>query len=91
MDWHTVWDPIAPLLTELADDPAWLAGVAVLGVDEHIWHHAPRPGMGPKELTGMVDLIKAADAKARSGPRRGCSTSCRAFRAGLRRLAPGTW
>ena len=36
VDWHTVWDAIAPILDELADDPARLAGVAVLGVDEHI-------------------------------------------------------
>jgi transposase len=36
VDWHTVWDAIAPLLAELADDPARLAGVEVVGVDEHI-------------------------------------------------------
>ncbi len=63
MDWHTLWDAIAPLLDALADDPARLAGVGVLGVDEHIWHHAPRPGKGPKELTGMVDLSSRPDAK----------------------------
>jgi transposase len=62
VDWHTVWEAIAPLLEALADDPARLAGVEVLGVDEHIWHHAPRPGKGPKELTGMVDLTKKPDA-----------------------------
>ena len=65
VDWHTVWDAIAPILGDLADDPARLAGVAVLGVDEHIWHHAPRPGKGPKELTGMVDLTKKPDAKGK--------------------------
>ena len=48
VDWHTLWDAIAPLLVELADDPARLAGVQVLGVDEHTWHHAPRPGKGPR-------------------------------------------
>ena len=58
VDWHTVWDAIKPLLAELADDPARLAGVETLGVDEHIWHHQPRPGKGPKELTGMVDLTR---------------------------------
>ncbi|MCZ3386651.1 MAG: ISL3 family transposase [Actinomycetia bacterium] len=58
VDWHTLWDAIAPLLVDLADDPARLQGVTVLGVDEHIWHHSPRPGKGPKELTGMVDLTK---------------------------------
>ncbi len=55
----TVW-AIEPILDELADDPARLAGVAIRGVDEHIWHHAPRPGKGPKELTGMVDLTVRA-------------------------------
>jgi len=65
VDWHTVWDAIEPLLQGLADDPGRLAGVEVLGVDEHIWHHAPRPGKGPKELTGMVDLTKRPDAKGK--------------------------
>jgi transposase len=58
VDWHTVWSAIAPLLSELADDPARLAGVTTLGVDEHIWHHTPQPGKGPKELTGMVGLTR---------------------------------
>ncbi len=65
VDWHTVWDAIAPLLAELADDPARLAGVEVLGVDEHIWHHSPKPGKGPKELTGMVDLTRHDTTPAR--------------------------
>jgi len=65
VDWHTVWDAIAPLLAELADDPARLAGVVVLGVDEHIWHHSPKPGKGPKELTGMVDLTRRDTTPAR--------------------------
>jgi hypothetical protein len=58
VDWHTVWDAIRPLLAELADDPARLAEVEVLGVDEHLWHHTPKAGKGPKELTGMVDLTR---------------------------------
>jgi transposase len=58
VDWHTVWDAIAPLLAELAEDPDRLAGVDTIGVDEHIWHHQPRPGKGPKEMTGMVDLTR---------------------------------
>ncbi|MEI2826980.1 MAG: hypothetical protein V9F04_11655 [Dermatophilaceae bacterium] len=38
--------------------------MTTLGVDEHIWHHvSTKPieqgGRGPKELTGMVDLIRA--------------------------------
>jgi hypothetical protein len=39
VDWHTVWDAIAPLLHELAGDPARLTGVDTLGVDEHIVRH----------------------------------------------------
>lgn len=66
VDWHTLWSAIKPLLRQLADDPARFEGVAVLGVDEHIWHHAPRPGKGPKELTGMVDLTRDADGKPRA-------------------------
>jgi transposase len=63
VDWHTLWEAIKPMLVELADDPDRYLGVAVLGVDEHIWHHAPRPGKGPKQLTGMVDLTKTDDGK----------------------------
>ena len=48
VDWHTLWDAIKPLLGDLADDPARLAGVDVLGVDEHIWHHHPAPARVPR-------------------------------------------
>ena len=58
VDWHTVWEAIKPLLEELADDPDRLTGVDTVGVDEHIWHHQPRPGKGPKEQTGIVDLTR---------------------------------
>lgn len=68
VDWHTLWDTIRPLLEQLADDPARYQGVEVLGVDEHIWHHSPRPGKGPKELTGMVDLTKRADKHGKKKP-----------------------
>jgi transposase len=63
VDWHTLWDTIKPLLAALADDPGRYQGVTVLGVDEHIWHHLPRPGKGPKELTGMVDLTRDLHGK----------------------------
>lgn len=66
VDWHTLWAAVKPLLRQLADDPARLNGVAVLGVDEHIWHHSPRPGKGPKELTGMVDLTRDEQGKPRA-------------------------
>jgi len=39
VDWHTVWDAIAPLLVELAEDPDRLAGVDTIGVDEHVVRH----------------------------------------------------
>ena len=39
VDWHTVWTAIKPLLDELADDRARLAGVDAVGVDEHIVRH----------------------------------------------------
>jgi transposase len=58
VDWHTVWEAIKPLLAELSDDPNRLTGVHTVGVDEHIWHHQPRPGKGPKEQTGVVDLTR---------------------------------
>jgi len=58
VDWHTVWEAIKPILAVLADDPNRLVGVDTVGVDEHIWHHQPRPGKGPKEQTGIVDLTR---------------------------------
>ena len=61
--WATVWDSIRPILAAAAHDEARFAGVEILGVDEHVWHHvstkAPEHGgRGPKELTGMVDLTR---------------------------------
>jgi len=37
--WRTVWDSIKPLLQAADDDEARFAGVAVLGVDEHVVRH----------------------------------------------------
>jgi transposase len=59
--WRTVWRSVEPLLERAAADESRFAGVTVLGVDEHVWHHvSTKPtehgGRGPKELTGMVDL-----------------------------------
>lgn len=51
-----MWAAIKPLLHELVDDPTRLAGGDAVDVDEHIWHHQPRPGKGPKEQTGIVNL-----------------------------------
>ena len=40
---------------------ARFAGVQVLGVDEHVWHHQDRRRRGPRELTGIVDLTRGKD------------------------------
>lgn len=69
--WRTVWDAIRPLLEAAEANPARFDGVAVLGVDEHIWHHvSTKPigvgGRGPKELTGMVDLTRDATGRTRA-------------------------
>ncbi|WP_237770215.1 helix-turn-helix domain-containing protein [Ornithinimicrobium sp. CNJ-824] len=37
--WRTVWSAIKPILTAAAADETRFAGVAILGVDEHVWHH----------------------------------------------------
>ena len=59
--WKTLWRAVKPVLETAAADESRFAGVATLGVDEHIWHHvSTKPidqgGRGPKEFTGMVDL-----------------------------------
>ena len=69
--WRTVWRSIQPLLERAAADESRFAGVAVLGVDEHVWHHvSTRPpehgGRGPQELTGMVDLTPDQHGRVRA-------------------------
>ena len=59
--WNTVWSHIKPCLQAASDDPARFAGVRVLGVDEHVWHHQDRRRRGPRELTGIVDLTRGED------------------------------
>ena len=59
--WNTVWFYIKPCLQAASDDPARFAGVRVLGVDEHVWHHQDRRHRGPRELTGIVDLTRGKD------------------------------
>ena len=59
--WNTVWSHIKPYLQAASDDPARFAGVQVLGVDEHVWHHQDRRHRGPRELTGIVDLTRGED------------------------------
>ena len=45
--WNTVWSHIKPCLRAASDDPARFAGLQVLGVDEHVWHHQDRRRRGP--------------------------------------------
>ena len=45
--WNTVWSHIKRCLQAASDDPARFAGVRVLGVDEHVWHHQDRRRRGP--------------------------------------------
>ena len=52
-----MWSRIKPCLRAASDDPARFAGVRVLGVDEHVRHHQDRRRRGPRELTGIVDLV----------------------------------
>ena len=37
--WRTVWTSVRPLLQAADADPSRFEGVAILGVDEHMWHH----------------------------------------------------
>lgn len=48
-------------------DPSHLAGVRILGVDEHVWKHTRRPGAPSSMVTVLVDLTPLADG---SGPAR---------------------
>ena len=59
--WNTVWSHIKPCLQAASDDPARFAGVRVLGVDEHVWHHQDRRRRGPREFTGIVDLTRGEE------------------------------
>ena len=59
--WNTVWSHVKPCLQAASDDPARFAGVQVLGVDEHVWHHQDRRRRGPREFTGIVDLTRGED------------------------------
>ena len=56
-----MWSHIKPCLQAASDDPARFAGVRVLGVDEHVWHHQDRCRWGSCELTGIVDLTCGKD------------------------------
>ncbi len=65
MSWHTANTAV---LTEgrrvLIDDPHRFDGVAVIGVDEHVWRHTRR---GEKYVTVIIDLTPV---RAGTGPSR---------------------
>ena len=70
--WNTVWSHIKPCLQAASDDPARFAGVQVLGVDEHVWHHQDRRRRGPREFTGIVDHSRGGSSHGKvvgPGPR----------------------
>ena len=71
--WNTVWSHIKPCLQAASDDPARFAGVRVLGVDEHVWHHQDRRRRGPREFTGIVDHSRGGSSHGKvvgPGPRK---------------------
>ena len=59
--WHTVWRAVKVEATRRAARPGRLAGVATLGVDEHVWRPG-RYGAG-REVTVMVDLTRGRDGR----------------------------
>jgi len=57
VDWHTCWDAVEAEAAARVADPARLAGVRTLGVDEHIWRPS-RIGDKDRAVTVMVDLTR---------------------------------
>ena len=67
-DWLDNWQPrgipCGPISSRVCKphlNPARFAGVRMLGVDEHVWHHQDRRRRGPRELTGIVDLTRGKE------------------------------
>jgi len=97
VDWHTLWEAVKVEAQRRLADPARLAGISALGVDEHVW----RPGRfgAGRDVTGMVDLSRDQHGKVRarlldlvpgrSGPayRAWLDARDEAFRAGVRQAA----
>jgi len=57
VDWHTLWNAVEVEATRRLEHPGRLAGVATLGVDEHIWRPS-RIGAADRAVTAMVDLTR---------------------------------
>jgi transposase len=65
VSWNTANDAVlAEGKRVLIDDPGRFDGVAVIGVDEHVWRHTRR---GDKYVTVIIDLTGVRD---RTGPAR---------------------
>ena len=65
VSWHTANTAVlAEGKRALIDDPARFDGVAVIGVDEHVWRHTRR---GDKYVTVIIDLTPVRD---KTGPSR---------------------
>ena len=65
VSWHTANTAVlAEGHRVLIDDPARFDGVAVIGVDEHVWRHTRR---GDKYVTVIIDLTPVRDG---TGPAR---------------------
>ena len=65
VSWHTANDAVlAEGHRVLIEDPARFDGVAVIGVDEHVWRHTRR---GDKYVTVIIDLTPIRDG---TGPAR---------------------
>jgi transposase len=60
VDWHTCWDAVEAEAGRRLADPARLAGVSALGVDEHIWRPS-RIGAKDRAVTSVVDLTRDAN------------------------------
>lgn len=63
--WHTANTAILAEGTRvLIDDPGQFDGVAVIGVDEHVWRHTR---LEDKYVTVVIDLTRSGTARGRRG------------------------
>jgi transposase len=87
VSWHTANDAVlAEGHRVLIEDPTRFEGVAVIGVDEHVWPHTRR---GDKYVTVVIDLTPIRDG---TGPARLLDMvpgrSKQAFKTWLAAIAP---
>jgi transposase len=68
VSWNTANDAVlAEGRRVLIADPHRFDGVAVIGVDEHVWRHTRHPGQGAQYVTVIIDLTPIRDG---TGPSR---------------------